>query len=136
MTQTVTANKENIIGIEELMKPRTAFLLAQPAIAAKPPVISQLVFHEADGFVEIAARIENCGRGATIFYQKNPSDFFKKLPFNDDGLNGDGQRNDGFYFARIEAEKIGQFYVLAENAEAVALFPEKAGRDMVPVKKE
>ncbi len=57
------------------------------------------------------------------------------MAFLDDGLNGDGERNDGFYFARIEAAKIGQFFILAENNEAVGLLPEKGFREPFLVNK-
>lgn len=139
LTQTVTTvngkDKEDVIGLEELMKPRTAFLLAQPALAAPHPHISQQVHHENNGFLEISARIENAGKGAWIYFKNSPSEAFKRMAFLDDGLNGDGERNDGFYFARIEAAKIGQFFILAENNEAVGLLPEKGFREPFLVKK-
>jgi CotH kinase protein len=136
LTKTVTSivgkDQEEVIGLEELMKPRTDFLKNQPALKAVAPLISQVLWAEKDSFVQISARIENIGRVAAIYFKNKNSTVFEKINFNDDGLNGDATPNDHLFFAKIESSKIGEFYILAENLEAISMFPAQAPRTLVP----
>ncbi len=125
LTKSSKAGKAQIIGLEELMKPRIDFLLSHPVLQKTPPKLSSVQHkRKADG-VTILCKAENAER-VFVAYRYEKYGYFKKKPLKDDGEHNDFRAGDGFYGADIEFKPGMQYYILAENEDAVMLNPERA----------
>jgi hypothetical protein len=116
-------------GITELMEARLAFLQKHPEYRKTPPSISAVNATAAEdrpGQVAITATVKNAQK-ASLLHRSSPNGIFKKTSLFDDGLHGDGAAADGVFAALIPLEGYEiQYYILAENKEAIMFSPEAA----------
>ncbi len=132
MDKTMVSGPDNVIGIRQLMDKRTQFLLKHPAFAKKPPVIS-MVKHIADGDqLLVTAKLEN-GQNGWLFYRTQRMFAFTRVAMHDDGQDGDAAAADGIFSARLPKERITQYYVVGENADAAASYPERASYEFIKI---
>lgn len=119
------AGKSQIIGIEELMEGRAAFLKAHPLFQKEQPKISGTRHQKSSGKVVITSKIENA-KNVYLAYRFGKKGYFSKKPMHDDGNHKDFQAGDGFYGIELEIEPGMQYYILAENEKTVKLDPVNA----------
>ena len=119
-------------GIMELMEARTTFLQNHPEYKKTPPAISDVngvVSGKDSSGVTVTARISG-SKNAYIFFRKKSSHIFQKMPLYDDGKHMDEMANDGIYSAFVPfGEKKLEYYIYAENKEAVMFSPERAAHE-------
>jgi CotH kinase protein len=128
-----------IIGIEELMKRRIEYLKnflpfqkvapkieAQPTHSAMPIVQGQneklSVKVKVSGAVRVWCLVRNDKNGA-----------YRYLPMSDDGQHNDEAANDGTWGVVFDKKNV-QYYIIAENEDAVSLLPERGGKEFFEVK--
>lgn len=121
---------DNIIGIKQLMEKRTAWLLQHPLMQKVPPAIAEAK-HAKDGDqTKVTAKLTNATVGY-LFYRTDKRWAFARVDMKDDGTAGDATAGDGVFTASVPSAKIKQYYVVAENADGAALFPEKASYEFL-----
>lgn len=116
-------------GIAELIDQRTVYLSNYPGFTGQPVVDDIAHFPEELSIgeeVAITATITNSD-SASLAYRTAVNGLFDHVELKDDGLNGDGEANDGIYGAYITASSsLIQFYIYAENAVAGVFSPARA----------
>lgn len=126
-------------GIIELMDARKEFLQNHSAYKKIAPAISDVnaVISKTDSTVlTITAKILKPEK-AYVFFRKNNSQIFQKIPMSDNGKNADEKAEDGIYSAAIPIEKKKiEYYIYAENKEAAQFSPERAEHEFYTFKKE
>ena len=130
LTKNVNLGSVEIVGIETLMKPRVEFLRNHPLFNKTPPKIAPPVENSIpDGKMSIKVNIENAKR-AWLVIRNSDAQPFSYLPLADDGQHNDDQPNDHHFGVVFEPRPAGfQYYIIAENDEAAATFPEKASKE-------
>ncbi|MCB0585915.1 MAG: CotH kinase family protein, partial [Phaeodactylibacter sp.] len=127
--ETAKADKASIIGIEELMGPRTEYLKNHPLISKEPPAINEVKHLDYDEIVAVNATLEGA-ESAWLFYRYGKLGPWKKLEMFDDSGHDDQMAEDGIWGATIEKDKEReepiQYFVVAENKYTAALSPERA----------
>jgi hypothetical protein len=126
LAETTQAGGAAIIGLEELMKPRTEYLLAHPLILAEQPVISDVRHIDHGEKIAVQARIAGAGK-AWLMYRYGPFGPFQRLEMLDDGKS---------FSASIENKDNIQYYLIAEGERAAALSPERASFEFYEVNGE
>ncbi|MBK6931197.1 MAG: CotH kinase family protein [Saprospirales bacterium] len=135
MDKTMVSGPDKVIGIRQLMQKRTQFLLAHPALSKKPPVIGK-VRHEVSGDqLLITAELTEAQNG-WLFTRSHCMFAFTRVAMNDAGENGDAKAGDGIFSATVPAGRVAHYYVAGENADAAALFPERASFDFIRLDKK
>ena len=124
-----------IAGVTHVVNNRKPYLLGHPDVAKVPPVISnvsQNIQHPSNTeTVYITAQVSNATT-VKLRATNNPAKYASNFPsilMHDDGLNGDATANDQIYTAQIPFNTTNdhiKYYIEAENAEALALMPERA----------
>ncbi len=116
-------------GIIELMEARTAFLKNHPEYKKTPPVITEVnggLSRKDSSGVLVTAQISG-SKKAFVYFRKRSSHVFQKMPLYDDGKHVDEVANDGIYSALVPfGKKKVEYYIYAENKEAVMFSPERA----------
>jgi hypothetical protein len=79
----------------------------------------------ADGKMTITTKLTNATR-AFCCVRNDHQQAYRYLPMFDDGKHNDGAANDGVFSVVMDAKNI-QYYIMAENEEAVGLMPTRAG---------
>ena len=126
----VGGGPQSIIGITQLMDARvsyfqslTEFQYTQPEIvgvAHSPEQVS------ANSEVWFTANLAN-ETEVFLAYRSNTYDIFNKINMYDDGMHEDGATGDGTYGVSINVGSTNlQYYVYAENQDAVAFSPVRA----------
>jgi len=126
----VGGGPQSIIGITQLMDARvsyfqslTEFQYTQPEIvgvAHSPEQVS------ANSEVWFTANLAN-ETEVFLAYRSNTYDIFNKINMYDDGMHEDGAAGDGTYGVSINVGSTNlQYYVYAENQDAVAFSPVRA----------
>lgn len=116
-------------GITELMEARIAYLQKHPEYRKTAPSITNVKAEKAASSpsqAAVSASIKNTQK-AYLMHRSSPFGLFKKTALYDDGKHGDGAAADGVFgaFIPLEGEEM-QYYILAENKEAVMFSPEAA----------
>ena len=124
-----------IAGIVETMDNRRPFLEAHPEIIKIPPSISsvnQSIEHPSSSdIVYISAEVTNADN-VYLRVTNDASSYasnFPKIEMFDDGTGGDASAGDGIYTAAVPyttSDDYVKYYIEAENADALALMPERA----------
>ncbi len=91
-----TIGKSTIIGLEELMKPRTEYLLEDECIGASKPSVLNAKMIGKDGKTYVTATIENADKAFVLIYPITGS-YMRTIEMLDDGKNNDGAPGDGVY---------------------------------------
>ena len=126
-------------GIVELMDARTKYLQNHPEYKKSPPVIADVdadFMKEDSSGITVTAKISNV-KNVYIFFRKKSSHTFQKTPLYDDGKHVDKKANDGIYSGLIPlGKKKVEYYLFAENKDAVMFSPERAEHDFYEFKKK
>lgn len=120
------ADKQSIIGIQELMAKRSEYLLNHPVMKHPVPFIDKaehLAF--ADEYA-INASIEGAQK-AWVFYRNDPNALFQKVELFDDGSHNDQKATDGIWGVNLKAVEGTQYYIVAEGKTEASLSPRRAG---------
>ena len=137
--ETAKADKASIIGIAELMGPRTEYLKKHPLISKEPPVISEVKHIDYGEIIAVNAKLEGA-EGAWLFYRYGKIGPWKKLEMFDDSGHDDQMAEDGIWGATItidkEKKKPVQYFVVAENQYTAALSPERASFEVYSTAEE
>lgn len=126
-----------IVGISQLMEPRLDYLLSHPDFTAIPPAISEienLLESIASGeSISIQAEVQNT-TSVSLRYRQNLNATFSEVTMYDDGNHDDMEANDGIYGNQVEVG-IGdfEFYIYAENEEAVSFMPKRAEHEFYSI---
>lgn len=125
LDKTMEVGPDKIIGIRELMDRRTKYLLRHPALNKAQPTIGA-VKHTVQGeTVLVTAEVKNA-ENAWLFYRKDRQFAFTRVPMN-------ATADEGMYNASVPRGEIVHYYVVGENAEAAALYPERASFEFLKV---
>jgi hypothetical protein len=125
-TMTVGSGDSKICGIEELMTKRIAFLKAHPLLNRTQPSAEKPNYAmAADGKMTIKTKLSNASR-AFCCVRNDRHQPYRYLPMFDDGKHNDDAAGDGIFAVVMDAKNI-QYYIMAENDEAVGLMPTRAG---------
>ncbi|MCH2082927.1 MAG: CotH kinase family protein [Saprospiraceae bacterium] len=136
-TKSAKADKSSIIGLEELMGPRTNYLINHPLIKTPAPIISEVKAIDFGDLIAVNATFDGAQR-AWLMYRQSKKGTFKRVEMFDDGGNSDGVGGDGIWGATVDMEKKKknfQYYIIAEGAKAAALSPEKASSEFHTLKR-
>ena len=132
-TETVGSGDSKICGIEELMTKRIAFFQAHPLINRTQPTAEKPTSSIAsDGKLTIKTKLTNASR-AFCCVRNDRQQPYRYLPMFDDGKHNDEAAGDGIFGVVMDAKSI-QYYIMAENEEAVGLMPERAGFEFLEIK--
>jgi hypothetical protein len=128
LTKTVGTGADKMVGIEELMKKRTEFLTALPILQKAAPEIEGTPTPSVLGDKNV---IKVKAKGATrvwFLVRDNPAKAFRYMSFSDDGKLCDEVANDGTWCVVFEKKAGMQYYIIAENEDAVTLSPSNASK--------
>jgi hypothetical protein len=123
---------DKVIGIRQLMEKRAQWLAKNPLIMKVGPKISNQNNLKSETNQVISAKIEN-GKNAFLCYRLSKPDVFIRVKMTDDGQNGDITAGDGVFAASVSADKIKEYYIIAENDDAASLLPERASYEFFRV---
>ena len=121
------------IGIEELMKARTEYLVKHPLFNGKNPVITQPKHTVSGSKVSVTASIKNAEK-TWLVYRYSFQEPFKMVEMMDDGTHGDGDAADGTWGLTLEKKEGFQYYVIAEGDRLAVCSPERASYEFYEVK--
>lgn len=132
LDKTMVSGPDRVIGLRELMEKRARWLAKHAVFSKTPPAISE-VKHAANGDnMLFTAKLDKAENG-WLFYRQEKMFAFTRTALNDKGENGDARAGDGIFSALIPSEKVKQYYVAAENAEAAATWPERASHEYLKI---
>ena len=125
--------RSKIPGIVQLMSRRIEFLKKNELLERVPPAIGDVnVAHRKplskdtiDAF-RISVSVKNLPQEVWLYFKTNPQQPWSKVAMPDDGKHEEGEAGDGVFGAVIEPEGGNPelwFYIVAENAGALAFFP-------------
>jgi hypothetical protein len=142
MTESVGSGESKIVGIEELMVKRIAFLKTHPLILRVPPKIENTPTafpsnRDASTVSEDKLTIKVKITGATRAFccvRNDAHQPYRYLPMFDDGLHNDDAAGDGVFGVVMDKKTTFEYYIMAENEDAVSLFPERAGFEFLTYK--
>jgi hypothetical protein len=125
LTKSSKAGKTQIIGVKELMQPRTDYLQGHPLFQKTPPKITSVQHKRSGENVVVKCRVENAER-VFLAYRYGKQGYFTKKTLKDDGVSDDFQAGDNFYGVEVEYKSGMQYYILAENENTAMLDPQRA----------
>jgi hypothetical protein len=133
LSATVNIGTSGSIGLEELMKPRTEFLMKHPLFAGKTPVVDKPV-HALDGGRLLVSASAADVKKLWLFYRESAAAPFKMAEMKDDGKNGDGTAQDGRWSISLERDKVNQYYVVGEGEKMAVCSPARASFEFYEVR--
>lgn len=121
---------QGTIGIVQLMDARTNYINSLNEFQYAAPDISNVAYSpeqvSPNSEVWFTAEVENVN-DVFLSYRSNTYDIFTKVIMFDDGNHEDGQSGDGIYGVSITVGSTDlQYYIYAENSDAVAFSPVRA----------
>ncbi len=128
LDQTMTDDKDHIIGIRQIMNKRAEFLGKHPLLNKTAPVLEAPTATEAEGKTMFTTKANTGTTSVYAHFRADRMFVFKRVKMYDDGTNGDVTANDGTYTISTDA-KVGQYYFSAENADAACTLPERASQE-------
>ena len=142
LTQTVTpapAGSFPYPGLTELMDARVKHLQSHPEYRKIPPNITEVnagyAKKDSTG-IAISAKISGTEK-AYVFYRKKRSHIFQKIPLYDNGNHVDEKAGDGIFSAFVPlGQKKVEYYIFAENKNAVQFSPYRAEHEFYIFKKK
>jgi len=121
---------QTVVGIAELMQDRISFLNSLPEFQTTTPTFSNIskIPSPVTPYTEIRLNAELINADLVVLaWRSGTSERFDKTTMYDDGNHNDGEAGDGLYGITI---KVGatdlQYYLRAENSEAVKFYPQRA----------
>ena len=119
-----------VIGITQLMETRISYLEGLTEFQAQQPEISEIAYtpETPSQNTEVWFTTEvNYADQVFLTWRQGFTAVFQKTEMFDDGMHNDGAAGDGTYGTSIIVGNVGiQYYIYAENDDAVAFSPEKA----------
>ena len=125
LDHTTKAGKTPIVGITELMRPRTKYLEAHPLLQKTPPKISNVRHVRGSKETVITAQIKGV-RKAFVYYRDKGFGTFTRVAIEDKGEHGDKVAGDGTFSISIPKTSKVEYYIMALNADAAMFSPERA----------
>jgi hypothetical protein len=129
-----------VIGIEELMKARAEFLHNFPPFQKITPKIegeptpSVLPVTGKTPAEQLSIQVNAIGATRVWCLVRNELNAaYRYLPMLDDGLHNDGAAGDSVWGVVFDKKNV-QYYIIAENEEAVSILPERGGKSFFEVK--
>ena len=127
LSQSVGSGDSKIVGIEELMVKRIEFLKNHPLILRVPPKIDNTPTPSvSEDKLTIKVKINGTKR-AFCCVRNDANQPYRYLPMFDDGNHNDETAGDGIFAVVMDKKTTLEYYIMAENEEAVSLLPERAG---------
>ena len=127
------AGKSTIVGLNELMNARVAYLKGHPLLQKMPPRITEVQHKKKENQAYISAKFENATQ-AHLFYRYQKHAPFEQLLMKDDGASEDRSAGDSIYGAGIEWKPGIEYYIVGENEKTAALSPERAAFEYHEIK--
>ncbi len=132
LDSTLVVGPDKIIGLRQLMDRRAKYLQQHPALNRPAPVIDAVRHEVKSDSVLITAAFKEA-ENVWLFYRKHRMFAFKALPMNDAGENGDVEAGDGIFSALVPLSEVVHYYVVGENKDAAALYPERASHEFLKI---
>jgi hypothetical protein len=131
---TSKADKVPIVGIQELMKPRIAYLSNHPLLKPEPPAITEVRHEQFGPTLAINAKVQNPQR-VWLAYRPGKDDRFTRVEMLDDGGSNDQLAGDGIYGTTLDFAPGIQYYIIAEGDRSASFSPARASFEFhtVPV---
>ncbi len=126
LTTTASIGKSKMIGISELMEPRTTYLTTHPLYTRKNPVISEVRYIGETEENLIKAKVVDAEKVILAYRTKKHSPFTKIEMIPD--LVGD------IYSAKIDKVQGTEYYIIAEGDKAASLSPARASFEFHEIK--
>ncbi|MBL7774671.1 MAG: hypothetical protein JNK89_01645 [Saprospiraceae bacterium] len=126
---------DKVIGLRQLMEKRAEYLKAHPALTKAGPEVVKVNFKITGEKVLFTAELKNA-EGAWLFYRNHKMFAFTRVAMADKGENGDAKAGDGIFSLTLPLAQAAHYYVVAENADAVTLYPERASFEYITVAKK
>jgi hypothetical protein len=114
-TTTDVGNSE-IIGVEELMKPRTKILLDHPIFHGKNPVVGEVKHNVSGSNVTITAKVKDAQK-VFLMHRAGPVEPFQQVEMS---------AGAGSYSISLPKNGGFQYYVIAEGDRLAVCSPERA----------
>ncbi len=127
LAKTVSIGLTNSIGVEELMKARTEYLMKHPLFNGKNPSVKKVEHRFADGKATITAQVLD---GIAVYLAHRPD---TKSSFQITEMANDGSQPE-LWSLNIEAEKGSQYYLIAEGDRLAVCSPERASYEFYEIK--
>ncbi|MCC6724937.1 MAG: CotH kinase family protein, partial [Saprospiraceae bacterium] len=118
LRHTVDIGSTSIIGVEELMKPRTESLLKHPLFNGKNPVITDVKHVAENGKVKISANVQD-GQKVWLMYRQGPAQPFRQIEMSASGANN-------IFSASVDKQGPIQYYIIGEGDRLAICSPERA----------
>lgn len=131
--QSTEAGKSKIIGITELMKKRTEYLLNHPLLQKVGPKISENKATKKGKQVQLLCKLTG-GQKVLCYYRAKANVSFRSIEMKDDGKQEDGIAGDGLYGTALPDKQVAQYYFLGINSDAVTVLPERASHEFFEIK--
>ncbi|MEQ1744591.1 MAG: CotH kinase family protein [Saprospiraceae bacterium] len=132
LDSTMVVGPDKVIGLRQLLERRAKYLVRHPALSKPQPTIGKVAHTVQADSVLVTAAMSSVD-SALVYYRKYKMYAFGHAPLNDKGENGDVTAGDGIFSARLPKADVIHYYVVAENAEAATLFPERASFEFLKV---
>jgi len=132
LTTTSEAEGVKIIGINELMKERVAYLQAHPLLTKTAPVISQVKHEVRDSQVVITAKVTDA-ESTYLCYRTGKYAPFQRVKMLDDGADFDQAANDQRYGWKIPYQKGITYYLIGEAEKTASTAPARAAMEYYEV---
>ncbi len=133
MDKTMNNGPDHIIGIRQLMDARAKWLAKNGLLNKPQPKVSDNKAVVTDKDCLVTCKVEG-GKAAWLCYRVGKPRVFARVAMLDNGQNGDATAGDGIFTAKVEAAKIKQYYLIAENDDMASLLPERASFEFFEVK--
>lgn len=133
LTKSVDIGLTTSIGIEELMKPRTEYLLKHPLFNGKNPVVSDVKHVVSGQKIAVTAKVQD-GSKVYLAHRSGPKQPFRMVEMFDNGKNADGATADGTWGLSIDRKEGLQYYIIAEGDRLAVCSPERASYEFYEVK--
>jgi hypothetical protein len=126
LDSTMTDGPDHIIGIRQLMQPRNAYLAAHPLLNKPAPVVKTPAVVVQDSTLRCQVVVENATR--VVFYYRAKGE----IAFH----HQDCKLENNQWSILLPTNKVVDYYLVAENAEAATCLPEKTSWAPIQVGKK
>lgn len=125
LDKTMKNGPDNVIGIRQLMAPRTEWLLKHPLLNKKQPELKEGICQKSGTSATLTVKAQSA-TSVRAYYRHDKALAFQNILMKDDGMKGDVAAGDGIFTAVVDAAMVKNYYFAADNEEAGATLPERA----------
>ncbi|MEY3368862.1 MAG: hypothetical protein RI973_2017 [Bacteroidota bacterium] len=133
LSSTVNIGTSGSIGLMELMKSRTDFLMKHPIFAGKTPVVNKPLHVLNGSQLQLTASATDVQK-LWLFYRESAAAPFKMAEMKDDGRSSDGAAQDGVWGVSLAKGKVLQYYVVGEGEKMAVSSPARASFEFYEVR--